>query len=509
MRLPELLTCLLPCIASLAMAPPLTAATSPGQAAQVRWGGFAPDSFVLEEGGVVKQWLAEDRRVRFRTGVGQGATPWVHQQLPGEVQGIVRRIHFLPTNGTGETIGWLVTQDGYVLKTIDGGAVWLHSGPGGTPMRIQDPTGGYADLQDIHFIDELDGWLVALKQIFWTGDGGLSWAPVAISGIPSHYVVEYYAIDVVVIGGKRYGLICAEPGIVLRAVGDMAANPTNWMLDTWTMVMSTKDMCTSPVGPLPPEGSLECCQTNHCSAGVPFEPWDIEIGRSGSGFAALCGGHSQQCGLLMVSSDIGATWTIEQHECIADPLSCAQDPQYLCHPNHSVSNPCTPQFGLPATAKRHCRLPTCYGLAILEDDTVVVCGYNSFVGVRNPLTGRWHDRSKFISPFLDPEWKLGAVYPLFGVSAGSGGGSNGFVLITGQGGHVIESLDGAQSWDMAGAQGHVMEAAGCGLPQPPQGFPGGSARPHLLHGRRRRELGPYAAASGTWATLPQRDRDLQ
>lgn len=440
---------LVPCaVIAAALAPPAAAQT---QAFQHRWGGFVPDSFVLQEGGVIKQWTAEDRRVRYRTGIGSSASAWTQQELPEEVEGIVRRLHFLPTNGSNELIGWAVTSDGYVLKTLDGGGDWdVQDRIGDTSMPS-----GYADLQDIHFLDEDDGWLVGLYDIYYSGDGGDNWFPVTVSG--HSYNAEYYAIDVVErSNGNRLGLIVGEPGIVLRA--HEVPSSTHFILDEWDVVMDTTDLCSNPAGNMAPAGDLDCCQENHCNPGTPYEPWDVAISRDGSALAAVVSGLGQQCGLIVVTEDATSTgqaagFTIEQHECVDDPEACVANSAYFCFDDQSFDR-CDPQGGFSSdtTPKRHCRLPTLYGVGMAEDNTVWACGYNGATVVRDATSGVWEDRSSWLSPFI-AQWESGVVYPLFGVSIGIGSGSTAFALITGQGGYTRETLDGGQTWQKAGAQG--------------------------------------------------------
>ncbi|MBN1165386.1 MAG: hypothetical protein JXB45_12465 [Candidatus Krumholzibacteriota bacterium] len=69
--------------------------------------------------------------------------------------------------------GWVVGQEGTVVRTTDGGETWQGS-------RIED-----IDIRGVNFLDREKGWVVGRGgRIFQTLDGGSTWESVAFSGYP-------------------------------------------------------------------------------------------------------------------------------------------------------------------------------------------------------------------------------------------------------------------------------------------------------------------------------------
>jgi len=80
-------------------------------------------------------------------------------------------------------MGWAAGERGAVLKTVDGGDSWNT-----TYLDV-----GFANITSIHFIDQDNGWLVGLDQIFKTTDGGESWETQ--EGLTNHYYNSCYFIN--------------------------------------------------------------------------------------------------------------------------------------------------------------------------------------------------------------------------------------------------------------------------------------------------------------------------
>lgn len=75
----------------------------------------------------------------------------------------------------GQT-GWLTDENGYVLKTTDGGATWCDIFP--KPEKRLRPNPNDA-LEEIEFSDALHGWgLSASARLRYTDDGGENWRQV-------------------------------------------------------------------------------------------------------------------------------------------------------------------------------------------------------------------------------------------------------------------------------------------------------------------------------------------
>jgi photosystem II stability/assembly factor-like uncharacterized protein len=86
-----------------------------------------------------------------------------------------------------ESIGWIVGDQGKVIKTTDGGNTWVN--------QISNTDG---DLNDVEFIDETHGWAVGTDWISgWqslilrTLDGGVTWDPLVIYDGQTLYSVSF------------------------------------------------------------------------------------------------------------------------------------------------------------------------------------------------------------------------------------------------------------------------------------------------------------------------------
>jgi hypothetical protein len=177
---------------------------------------------------------------------------------------------------------------------------------------------GWEDLWDIHFVDADHGWLVGLHAIWYSDDGGQSWNPTTLLDSQAQPItgnaleeVELYAIDVVGgVPGPMLGLASAEPGWISRATDPLM----------WQVVFEVEDLCPTPPAACSTTFSAnqltECGCDKICTAGLAFEPWDIEISRHPTEKLAICaGGIGPDCGLILASLDDGLTWALEPHEC--------------------------------------------------------------------------------------------------------------------------------------------------------------------------------------------------
>jgi hypothetical protein len=207
-----------------------------------------------------------------------------------------------------------------VLRTIDGGAHWnvAYRMPSIVPG---DTPGGspWEDLWDIHFLDAQMGWLVGLHWIWTTSDGGSHWSLATLidgAGVPVPAdEVELYAIDVVpgtalqpIPGwsaqpsGLLLGLATSEPGFIFRSVDGVV----------WQIVLDARQICAQ----LPACAQVICDEPEPGEKAIPFEPWDVEIGRNPTTpFSVVVGGVDNSCGLIFGSLDNGLTWQQEPHEC--------------------------------------------------------------------------------------------------------------------------------------------------------------------------------------------------
>jgi hypothetical protein len=93
---------------------------------ELRWGGLVHDT-VSADG--LENWTAEDGgRIRHRQ-----SNQWTFQTVPAQVKDTLRRVFFLPNR----LDGWAVGQNGWIVRTSDGGAHWnvLYRMPAVLPRR--------------------------------------------------------------------------------------------------------------------------------------------------------------------------------------------------------------------------------------------------------------------------------------------------------------------------------------------------------------------------------------
>jgi photosystem II stability/assembly factor-like uncharacterized protein len=393
-------------------------ARAQSQAFEHRWAGYVQDAFMSPDGSRI--WTVEDGgRIRHRDPSGS----WSFQPTPFRVQDVLHRVHFIDN-----AVGWAVGQDGWFLKTTNGGQSWQALFQMNGVLGAEENE----ELYDVHFLDVNSGWLVGLHGIWYTTTGGnteASWIPATLLDANGELLemtpqIELYAIDVVDRGSSRLALATSEPGFVLRNV-DAAATQ-------FQVVWSVYGMCAS--------GVLTGCERTLCAPDPStFEPWDVEISRNSSPSMKLAlivgGAGSAQCGLVFSSTDDGTTWVKDYHECQLPGDPCANDPLLLYHDNPAV----------PTHTWRHQSFKGLYGVGLMSgDNTAVAAGYNGQHVVRNPSNGVWRDVSKFSTRPV--EATTAVVFPLYGAAAYSGTSLNGKAVLTGTGGQIRRSIDGGSTW---------------------------------------------------------------
>ena len=84
----------------------------------------------------------------------------------------------------GESLGWVVGEEGLTLKTMDRGVSWRSIA-----------SGTRAHLTDVHFVDESRGWAVGFVRsngtsvVLESSDGGETWVPhLTVDGEELHAV---------------------------------------------------------------------------------------------------------------------------------------------------------------------------------------------------------------------------------------------------------------------------------------------------------------------------------
>jgi photosystem II stability/assembly factor-like uncharacterized protein len=107
---------------------------------------------------------------------------------------------------TSASDGWIAGDNGYLASTSDGGNTWKTY-----------PLGTTEDINEIYFRNEKNGYLVAGRKMFVTGDAGASWRETVIyraadfkNGTPEFLSIRF--------ADKRRGLVV---GSVLNRAGDV------------------------------------------------------------------------------------------------------------------------------------------------------------------------------------------------------------------------------------------------------------------------------------------------
>jgi photosystem II stability/assembly factor-like uncharacterized protein len=440
---------------------------------QHRWAGFVFDSFTFDGG---EAWTVEDGgRIRHRSASNPA---WSFQIVPSVVTGALRRIHFVPGGSPGPT-GWAVGDDGWIIKTTDGGANWaiapfdtangITQVPAVLPLQYREEFNPDKEqLWDVFFLDTSRGWLCGLHGIWQTTDGGTHWTACTVKMQDHHHIfgplptdmdfpllkkIEFYALDVIersVPGGEppfeRVGMASGEPGLVFKTT-----DGTNWevVLDIRCMCPPGCSQCydctTLPAvtgvlgGPTDGTTSLQC-EVGICNgASDPFEMWDVQMSRDPNNkLAVAVGGSGHDCGMTFTSTDDGVHWKKESHECQAVGLpggkDCEEltDTQWLYHDIPGIS---THTFRLQHFA-------TLYNASVLSGtNTALASGYSGETVVRNPATGVWEDHS-YATGRID-EVPTAVTLPMTGITATDTGSK---AIMVGYGGTIRETINGGVDW---------------------------------------------------------------
>jgi hypothetical protein len=114
---------------------PAQAQTTPFE---YRSAGMVHDTFTFDGGEV---WTVEDGgRIRHRSSAG-GA--WQFEIVPTPVNTMLRHVHFVPdsTPADGPT-GWAVGDDGWIIKTTNGGTTWMQTNFDSTHAQVRHSAPG-------------------------------------------------------------------------------------------------------------------------------------------------------------------------------------------------------------------------------------------------------------------------------------------------------------------------------------------------------------------------------
>jgi photosystem II stability/assembly factor-like uncharacterized protein len=396
------------------------------QSAALRWAGLVHEAFTLDGEEV---WTVEDGgriRHRFLDPASPTGYTWEFQSTPSVVEDSLRRVFFLADG----LHGWAVGQNGWVLRTTDGGGTWsvFHHQPAAIGA-------GWEDLWDVYALSPSEGFFVGLHGIWWWAPG-VDFVPAtfldATGAVINKSTLELYSIDIKT-GPGGYGLACGQPGIVFK---QDAANPV-----LWREVFNVLDLCV-PHGqpPILPT----CAQDAICPSRLRFEMWDVEISRHASEPLALAvGGIGTNCGVVIASTDDGATWGVEPHECHCVTSGCT-----ACngHPDYTDNGGFNETWRLRSFREL-------YDVAIFHgDNSAIATGYSGQIVVREPDADPatplnqpvWRDRSTYSSRQLDTP--AAVTLPGYGVASNSGNATNGIGVLTAMGGYIRRTTDGGDTW---------------------------------------------------------------
>jgi photosystem II stability/assembly factor-like uncharacterized protein len=396
------------------------------QSSALRWAGLVHEAFTLDGEEV---WTVEDGgriRHRFLDPASPTGYTWEFQSTPGVVEDSLRRVFFLADG----LHGWAVGQNGWVLRTTDGGGTWsvFHRQPAAIGA-------GWEDLWDVYALSPSEGFFVGLHGIWWWAPG-VDFVPAtfldATGAVINKSTLELYSIDIKT-GPGGYGLACGQPGIVFK---QDAANPV-----LWREAFNILDLCV-PHGqpPILPT----CAQDAICPSRLRFEMWDVEISRHASEPLALAvGGIGTNCGVVIASTDDGATWSVEPHECRCMTSGCT-----ACngHPEYTDNGGFNETWRLRSFREL-------YDIAIFHgDNSAIATGYSGQIVVREPDADPatplnqpvWRDRSTYSSRQLDSP--AAVTLPGFGVASNSGDATNGIGVLTAMGGYIRRTTDGGDTW---------------------------------------------------------------
>lgn len=226
-----------------------------------------------------------------------GSSSWFLIQSPSGMD--IDAIHFLDS-----VEGWVVAG-GDVFHTSNAGQSWTALGNPGT-----------ATLRDVHFLTSQRGWVAGESgAVFSTSDGGASWTQASGTGAADLVAVEFedffsgFAVGQggVVLGstdgGTSFSTLASGTAVPPPAVyGIDAVDPDHaWATTADDEILRTED------GGATWEG---------VSAGVNFQWWDVSFHDTLNGFA--CGDKQAFFPSVAWTSDGGRSWTSKSFGMMVD-----------------------------------------------------------------------------------------------------------------------------------------------------------------------------------------------
>lgn len=248
------------------------------------------DMFFLD---LNRGWIVGGKGLILRTT--DGGNTWGSQVSPADT--FLEAIYFADENhgwivgGHYTVSGWpyRFTAHGYVLRSTDGGNSWSRSS-----SISRAPS-------DIHFVDELHGWLVAsyidnttyqtVPKIYYSSDGGGSWRSQSIP-------VSTGDLEAVTFVDANTGWLVGDNGVILHtinggAVWSQQESGVTSSLDAVQFVSPTTGWIVSPILHTTDGGETWTSQTTEpgCSGFFDLHFVDIDHGWAVGANGVVCKYH--------------------------------------------------------------------------------------------------------------------------------------------------------------------------------------------------------------------------
>ena len=249
-------------------------------------------------------WAVGDRGVILHTADGGGS--WLPQTTP--ISTSLYGVHFVDAKHGwavgGATLPYMKRGRGVVLRTDDGGKTWL-----------REPVDTLPALRRVWFQSEKSGFAVGdgsplfPSGVFFTGDGGRSWNPVAVRGLAGWSSADFRSDSKQQVAG--IGLLLSSQGQIVRCVGGNCTTAQTplprhrmrdiaWLSDRQAFVVGDHGTAWMTI-----DGGLQWQDISRLLLKASAEPHDlITVACQGD---SVCIGNN--VGKMVRSNNGGRTWT--------------------------------------------------------------------------------------------------------------------------------------------------------------------------------------------------------
>jgi|GEM_PF-1340321 len=104
-----------------------------------------------------------------------------------------------------DSVGYLLTKDTFIYKTIDSGKTWIEM-----THQIYDSLRPPSVFDKIHFVNDTVGFIVFWTKLFKTTDGGLSWSIKHSHSNSSPWPLYEYIVDIAFVEGDSTAYLIKE-----------------------------------------------------------------------------------------------------------------------------------------------------------------------------------------------------------------------------------------------------------------------------------------------------------